>query len=94
MDSSPSSTYKGYDLYPLVYKYEPPREWHERRPDREYSASVVICEEGREPTQGVARVFGIRDEHWESLGAAKSAALKEGVRIIDGFAGAASMPSS
>lgn len=42
--------------YQLVYKFGSPRNWHERRPDRSYSASVVICREGEPPGGTSARV--------------------------------------
>ncbi|AOY90636.1 hypothetical protein BKK79_01440 [Cupriavidus sp. USMAA2-4] len=85
MDTFPSSTYKGFDLYPLVYRYDPPREWHERRPDRSYNASVVICREGLDPVTAVARIFKVRAEQWESLGVAKRAAIQSGRDIVDGL---------
>lgn len=85
MGNSPSANYKGFDLYPLVYRYDPPREWHERRPDRSYSASVVICREGEEPTTGSGKVFALAAEQWESLGLAKRAAVRTGEQIIDGL---------
>jgi len=83
MDNLPSASYKGFDLYPLVYRFDPPREWHERRPDRSYNASVVICREGKPPTAEHGRVFPLPAEQWESLGVAKRAAVKMGEQIID-----------
>lgn len=85
MDNSPSSTYKGYDIYPLVYRYDPPREWHAPRPDRTYNAAVVICVEGHRPGAGRSRVFPVLEERWDSLGVAKRAAVKAGEDIIDGL---------
>lgn len=85
VDAYPSANYKGFDLYPLVYPYEPPREWHEPRPDRAYNASVVICREGSPPNAEHGRVFALPVAQWESLGAAKRAAVKTGEEIIDGL---------
>ena len=85
MDTYPSLNYKGFDIYPLVYRYEAPRDWHERRPDRWYSASVVICKEGLNPAESEARVFTLRSEQWENLGGAKRAAIQSGHDIIDGL---------
>ena len=87
MDNSPSSTYKGYDIYPLIYRNEAeaPRKWHEPRADRTYSASVVICRQGVEPSAKHGRVFPVLAEQWDSLGVAKRAAVKAGEDIIDGL---------
>lgn len=84
MENHPSANCKGFDLYPLVYKFDPPREWNERRPDRSYSASVVICREGEPPHGGSARVFHVPDMQWSDLGLAKRAAVQYGENIIDG----------
>lgn len=85
MDTSPSSSYKGFDFYPVVYRLDPPREWYERRPDRSYSASVVICREGQDPASEPARKFPLRAEAWEDLGAAERAAVMVGHDIVDGL---------
>lgn len=84
MDNYPAANCKGFDIYPLVYKFDSPREWHERRPDRSYSASVVICREGEPPSGHSARVFHVPDMHWADLGLAKRAAIRHGEHIIDG----------
>lgn len=86
MHSNPSISYKGFDIYPLVYQTKVTREWHERRPDRTYAASVVICQEGGDPAAESARVFALPPDQWESLGNATRAAIAEGRSIIDGFA--------
>lgn len=85
MDNHPASNSKGFDIYPLVYKFDPPREWHERRPDRSYCASVVICREGEAPSGQNGRVFHVPDEQWADLGMAKRAAVQRGEDIIDGL---------
>jgi hypothetical protein len=85
MNTTPSSSYKGFDIHPLVYKTDTPREWHERRPDRTYTASVVICEEGSDPAANTARVFPLPPDQWDSLGSATRAAIEGGRTIIDGF---------
>ena len=86
MNEAPSSNYKGFDIYPLVYKTETRREWYERRPDRAYNISVVICEEGMDPTADAAQVFPLLAEQWDSIGNAKRAAILGGQGIIDTFA--------
>src|SRR5690349_3223043 len=83
MDDAPSSNYKGFDIYPLVYKSDPTREWYERRPDRSYNVSVVICDEGSDPGGTSARVFPLPSDQWDSLGGAKRAAILGGQTIID-----------
>ena len=85
MDSHPASSSNGFDIYPLVYKYDPPREWHERRPDRSYCASVVICREGEQPTDMSGRVFHVPNAQWSNLGQAKRAAVQRGEDIVAGL---------
>ncbi|KAF7963921.1 hypothetical protein ACTMU2_23785 [Cupriavidus basilensis] len=85
MDNHPAASSKGFDIYPLVYKFDAPREWHERRPDRAYSASVVICREGEQPSADNGRVFHVPEAQWADLGAAKRAAVQHGSHIIDGL---------
>jgi len=85
MDNHPAASSKGFDLYPLVYKCEPPREWHERRPDRSYKASVVICREGVQPSADNGRVFHVPVTQWGNVGEAKRAAVQHGSDIIDGL---------
>ncbi|AZG16688.1 MULTISPECIES: hypothetical protein [Cupriavidus] len=85
MDARPSGNINGFDIYPLVYKYDPPREWNERRPDRSYSASVVICREGEVPGAENGRVFAVPDIQWDDLGQAKRAAVRHGEDIVAGL---------
>jgi len=84
MDTSPSANYKGFDIYPLVYTHAAVREWYERRPDRTYNASVVICREGQDPAADVTKVFPMLSRQWDSLGGARRAAVQAGTEIIDG----------
>ncbi|CAJ0852994.1 hypothetical protein R20233_00093 [Ralstonia sp. LMG 32965] len=91
MDAYPICRYKGFDVYPLIYLFDAPREWHERRPDRSYSASVLICDEGELPTTEHSRIFALPADHWESIGVAKRAAMKMAEAIIDGFVPGASI---
>ncbi|TXI86540.1 hypothetical protein DFLDMN_004833 [Cupriavidus sp. H19C3] len=85
MDNFPASHANGFDIYPLVYRYDPPRQWNERRPDRAYSASVVICREGQQPSGENGRVFRLPEAQWESVGVAKRAAVQRGLDIIGGL---------
>ena len=91
MDTYPTCRYKGFDVYPLIYLFDPPREWHERRPDRSYSASVLICQEGEPPNAERSRIFPLLTTQWESVGMAKRAAAKMAEDIIDGFVPGQSM---
>ncbi|QWQ12965.1 hypothetical protein KN198_05610 [Ralstonia solanacearum] len=93
VDAYPTCRYKGFDVYPLIYRFDPPREWHERRPDRSYSASVLICVADELPNTGHSRIFPLQAIHWESIGAAKRAAAKMAENIIDGFVPGQSMIS-
>lgn len=91
MDTFPTYRYKGFDIYPLIYRFDPPREWHERRPDRAYSVSVVICPEGESMEDTRSRVFRVGGEPWESVGAAKRAATQGAEDIINGLVPGQSM---
>jgi len=85
MESTPSATYKGYDIYPLVYRHDPPRQWHERRADRAFNASVVICAAGHQPGTERSRVFPVSGEPWENIGAARRGVMKAAEDIINGL---------
>jgi len=85
VDAYPTCRYKGFDVYPLIYLFDPPREWHERRPDRSYRASVLICQEGMPPSTEHSRIFALQADHWESIGIARRAATKMAEAIIDGI---------
>ena len=90
MDAYPTCRYKGFDVYPLIYLFDPPREWHERRherrPDRSCPASVLICQGGMPPGLEHSRIFALQADHWESIGIARQAATKMAEATIDGFA--------
>ncbi|MBT1538941.1 hypothetical protein B7R78_0018100 [Ralstonia solanacearum] len=85
MNASPSATYKGFDLYPLVYKTEPVPSGPKKRPDRTFNASVVICLEGHQPGTEHSRVFRVAFASWENIGTARRGALKFGEDIINGL---------
>lgn len=75
MNDVPSSNYKGFDIYPLIYKCDPPREWYERRHDRTYNVSAVICNGGADPAGDSARVYPLPADQWENMGNATRAAI-------------------
>ncbi|BCL90423.1 hypothetical protein MAFF211479_01240 [Ralstonia solanacearum] len=87
MESFPASTYKGYDIYLVILRFDAPREWWERRPDRPYSASMVICTEGASPSARHAKMYSMKAGQWESVECAKHAALRLAQNIIDSDAG-------
>ncbi|WP_197386901.1 hypothetical protein [Ralstonia pseudosolanacearum] len=91
LDDYPTCCYKGFDVYPLIYLFDAPREWHERRPDRSYSASVLICLAGESPDSEHSRIFPLLAIQWENIGTAKRAAAKMAEDIIDGFVPGQSM---
>lgn len=93
VDAYPTCRYKGFDVYPLIYLFDPPREWHERRPDRTYRASVLICVAGEPPSAEHSRIFRLEADQWENIGTAKRAAAKMAEDIIDGFVPGSSMIS-
>lgn len=87
MEKLPSSNYKGFDTYPLVYRVDAPRKWCERHRNHDiaYSASVPICREGLKPTTEFARVFQLRTKYWNSAADAAQAAVIVGRGLIDGL---------
>lgn len=85
MNASPSATYKGFDLYPLVYRTEPVQPRPKKRPDRTFDASVVICREGHQPGTEHSRVFRVTVSSWENVGTARRGALKFGEDVINGL---------
>ncbi|WP_252683135.1 hypothetical protein [Ralstonia soli] len=93
VDAYPTCRYKGFDVYPLIYLFDAPREWHKRRPDRSYSASVLICLAGESPNAEHSRIFPLQAIQWENVGTAKRAAAKMAEDIIDGFVPGQSMIS-
>jgi len=84
MDAYPTATYKGFDLYPLVYKHSAQRSWGERRPDRSFDAAVVICREGVHPESEQARTFRLDATPWDNVGAARRGVLRYAEDIING----------
>ncbi|WP_316156789.1 hypothetical protein [Cupriavidus sp. BIC8F] len=84
MDIYPAATYKGYDLYPLVYKHAAERIWPEPRPDRSFDAAVVICLEGESPEGVQARTFRLDAAPWDNVGGARRGALRYAEAIING----------
>lgn len=84
MDAFPTATYKGYDLYPLVYKHVAERAWRERRPDRSFNAAVVICREGGQLEDGQALTFRLDTTPWDNVGAARRAVIRYAEDIING----------
>ncbi|AEG71041.1 MULTISPECIES: hypothetical protein [Ralstonia solanacearum species complex] len=93
MEAHPSATYKGYDIYPLVYKHTAERAWGERRPGRSFEAAVVICREGLRPEGEQARTFRLSATPWESVGEARRGALRYAEEIINGLVAGESVAS-
>jgi len=93
MNASPSATYKGFDLYPLVYRTETVQSWPRKRPDRTFNASVMICREGHPPGTEHSRVFRVTLAAWENVGTARRGALKFGEDVINGLVGGESVVS-
>ncbi len=85
VNNTPSASYKGFDLYPLVYKVQPAQSWPRAKPDRSFTASVVICREGYRPGGERTKVFRLETEEWENIGTARRGAVKFGEDIINGL---------
>ncbi|CAM3380552.1 hypothetical protein [Cupriavidus taiwanensis] len=83
--STPFASYKGFDLYPLVYRHQPQQAWPRTKPDNSFLASIVICREGYRPGEDHARVFRVGQSRWENIGTARRGALQFGEDIIDGL---------
>nr|WP_315598238.1 hypothetical protein [uncultured Cupriavidus sp.] len=84
MEAHPTASYKGYDIYPLVYRHAAERAWGEPRPDRSFEAAVVICREGLHPEGELARTFHLDAVPWDNVGAARRGVLRYAEEIIDG----------
>ncbi|MDF3838405.1 hypothetical protein P3W85_36560 [Cupriavidus basilensis] len=84
MDNKPSASYKGFDIYPLIYPHVGERIGTQPRRDRSFNASVVICREGEKPGTEQSRVFPSSTKPWENIGAARRAMLSFAQEIIDG----------
>lgn len=93
MNSYPSATYKGFDLYPLVYKIEPVETWPRQKAERTFKASVMICREGHQPGTEHTRVYHMDPTPWDNVGTARRGAVKFGEDIINGLVPAESVTS-
>jgi hypothetical protein len=93
MDNTPTASYKGFDLYPLVFAHNAARQWPERRPDRSYDAAVIICREGDDPRGAQAQVFRLDVPSWDNVGAARRNVLKFAEDIINGTVSGQSVSS-
>ncbi|AMP36675.1 hypothetical protein CJO78_03760 [Ralstonia solanacearum] len=84
VDTAPAETYRGFDLYPLLYRAPIPDVWPRPKMDRMYGVSVLICREGVAPGGPRSQVFRLQIEPIESIGSARRAAIAFAQRIIDG----------
>jgi hypothetical protein len=85
MDNAPTAKYKGFDLYPLVYKIEPAQAWPRVKSDRTFKASVLICRDGEAPGGERSKVFRLEAAPWENVGTARRGAVRFGEDIINGL---------
>ncbi|MFT0737456.1 hypothetical protein [Ralstonia wenshanensis] len=85
MITSPSATYKGFDLYPLVYRTETVPSWPRTRLERTFNACVVICRAGHPPGTEHSRVFRMTPTAWGNVGTARRGVLKFGEDVINGL---------
>lgn len=86
MDAYPTDRYKGYDLYPLVYRRPRVEEWPRKRPELAFDVSVMICVEGQQPGAEHSRLFRLTSGSCENVGSARRAAIDYGRSVIDGLA--------
>ncbi|SOZ18096.1 conserved hypothetical protein [Cupriavidus taiwanensis] len=91
--TTPFASYKGFDLYPLVYRNRSEQAWPRTRPDNSFQASIVICREGYRPGEDHARVFPLGQSRWENIGSARRGALQFGEDIINGLVAGESVAS-
>lgn len=80
--------YKGYDIYPVVYRHEVALQPRERLWARPYSAAVIICDESHTPCSEFGRVYPVTDvagDEWGTQDDAERAAMNDGIRIVDGL---------
>jgi hypothetical protein len=85
VDKARRTSYKGFDIYPLVYRFDPARKWYEhtRRLARTYSSSVLICQEGDDPTREPVGVFKVQGNAFDCVAVAMDAAVTTARDIID-----------
>ncbi len=84
MDTIPTGTYRGYDLYPLFYRSAIASMENHAKTEPAYGVSVLICRAGAEPRGEQCRVFRLNAEPMDSVGKARRAAIAFAQRIIDG----------
>ncbi|GMG92448.1 hypothetical protein SGO26_28005 [Cupriavidus metallidurans] len=92
-NAPPFAFYKGFDLYPLVYKNQPVQTWPRVKPDGRFNASIVICRTGYRPGSEHTRVFRLENTLWENIGTARRGAVQFGEDIINGLVAGESVVS-
>ncbi|ALD89580.1 hypothetical protein N6G02_10865 [Cupriavidus gilardii] len=94
MDSLPTASYKGYELYPLVYRRAPVQTWPRTKPELAFDVSVMICIEGQPPGNEQSRLYRLTSGSCENVGTARRAAVDYGRAIIDGLVPTETLPTA
>ncbi|RFU48667.1 hypothetical protein [Paraburkholderia sp. DHOC27] len=79
-------SYRGLEIYPLVYAHQPRSVDGTRHHDAGYDAAVRICRRGADNTLSTSRVFQvITGSPFSTTGDARMASASFAERVIDGM---------
>jgi hypothetical protein len=92
MATAQPSTYKGYEVYPLVFQRTFSRFDAHSRYAEGYDVAVRVCRPGAESGTDGSRVFRLQlEDSLSDFGEARRAAYQRGKDIIDGKVDGASV---
>jgi hypothetical protein len=79
-------SYRGLEIYPLVYPHQPRSADGARHYDAGFDAAVKICRRGTDDTLSASRVFRVTSgSPFSTTGDARMASASYAERIIDGM---------
>ncbi|WP_144155885.1 hypothetical protein [Paraburkholderia sp. BCC1885] len=79
-------SYRGLEIYPLVYAHEPRGANGSRHYDAGFDASVKICRRGSDGSMTTSRVFRVPSgSPFGNTGDARMASASHAERVIDGM---------
>jgi len=78
-------SYRGLEIYPLVYPHQPRSADGTHHYDEGFDAAVKICRRGTDDTVTTSRVFRVPSRSpFGTAGAARMASTSHAERVIDG----------
>jgi hypothetical protein len=79
-------SYRGLEIYPLVYPHQPRSADGARHYDAGFDAAVKICRRGTDNTLSTSRVFRVTvGSPFSTTGDARIASASHAERVIDGM---------